>query len=236
MRPRTLFRLAAATLLLAACQSESYKISGTAEGFANGDTIHLTVDPVEGKPLMSTVVSDGHFEFKGEVDSMTMCFIYSAKDMSVAQAFFLEPATIDVKLSPVAGASRVSGTRVNDALQALNDSALVFQKELEQVSTRLGMEPGITPTEEQQRQVEEALQASYAKLTQHIYETARKNIDNELGYLLTTDYNGISDEQRLSLINNMPIKIRQRPDVRELEEALKRGGGQREAEEAEKSE
>ena len=71
--------------------------------------------------------------------------------------------------------------------------------------------------------MESAIQESYAKLTRHIYETARKNIDNELGYLLATDLNGITDEQRLTLINNMPVRLRQRPDVKELEEALKHG-------------
>ncbi len=85
----TTIRLAAATLLFAACQSDTYKIAGTAEGFADGDTIHLTTDPVEGKPQVSTVVRDGHFELTGQVDSMTMCFVYSAKDMAVGQAFFL---------------------------------------------------------------------------------------------------------------------------------------------------
>ena len=223
MRLRPILRLAAAILLFAACQSDSFKIEGTAEGFADGDTIHLTTDPQEGKPLMSTVVKGSRFEFTGQADSMTMCFIYSAKDMSVAQAFFLEPATIKVKLSPVAGASRVSGTRVNDALQTLNDSAFVFQKEVEQLYALMGLEPGVTPTEEQDKQLESTIQESYAKLTRHIYETARKNIDNELGYLLATDLNGITDEQRLSLINNMPVRMRQRPDVRELEEALKHG-------------
>ena len=174
MRLRPILRLAAAILLFAACQSDSFKIEGTAEGFADGDTIHLTTDPQEGKPLMSTVVKGSRFEFTGQADSMMMCFIYSAKDMSVAQAFFLEPATIKVKLSPVAGASRVSGTRVNDALQTLNDSAFVFQKEIEQLYALMGQEPGVTPTEEQDKQLESAIQESYAKLTRHIYETARK--------------------------------------------------------------
>ncbi len=223
MKPLHILRLAAATLLFAACQSDSFKIKGTAEGFTDGDTIHLTTDPQEGKPLMSTAVKDSRFEFTGQTDSMAMCFIYSAKDMSVAQAFFLEPATIEVKLSPVAGASRVSGTKVNDALQTLNDSAFIFQKEIEQLSVLMGLEPGVTPTEEQDKQLEQALQESYTKLTRHIYETARKNIDNELGYLLVTDLNGITDEQRLTLINSMPARLRQRPDVRELEEALKQG-------------
>ena len=110
---------------------------------------------------MSTAVKDSRFEFTGQTDSMAMCFIYSAKDMSVAQAFFLEPATIEVKLSPVAGASRVSGTKVNDALQTLNDSAFVFQKEIEQLSVLMGLEPGVTPTEEQDKQLERLPHCDY---------------------------------------------------------------------------
>ncbi len=84
MKPLHILRLAAATLLFAACQSDSFKIKGTAEGFTDGDTIHLTTDPQEGKPLMSTAVKDSHFEFTGQTDSMAMCFIYSAKDMSLS--------------------------------------------------------------------------------------------------------------------------------------------------------
>ena len=219
----TTIRLAAATLLFAACQSDTYKIAGTAEGFADGDTIHLTTDPVEGKPQVSTVVRDGHFELTGQVDSMTMCVVYSAKDMAVAQAFFLEPTTITVKLSPVPGASRVSGTKVNDALQTLNDSAFAFQKEIELLSETMSHELGATPTEAEQQEVERVLQASYERLTRHILKTAQENIDNELGFLLTTDNNGITDEQRLALINSMPPQMRQRPIIKELEEALKRG-------------
>ena len=59
--------------------------------------------------------------------------------------------------------------------------------------------------------------------TGHCWQCFCKNIDNELGYLLVTDLNGITDEQRLTLINSMPPRLRQRPDVRELEEALKQG-------------
>ncbi len=223
MRFRTILRLAAATILFAACQSDSYKISGTAEGMADGDTIHLITDRIEGKPMMSTVVKDGRFELAGKVDSMTMCIVCSAKDQSVAQAFFLEPGSIDVRLSQVPGASRVSGTKVNDALQALNDSAFAFQKKGEQLYARLGLEPGTPPTAEQSQIIEKELQKGYTSLTQYLYDTARKNIDNELGYLLTTDYNGITDELRLTLINNMPKRFRLRPDVKELEAALKQG-------------
>ena len=223
MTIKTISRLATAILLFAACQSDSYKIAGTAEGFADGDTIHLTTDPVEGKPEVSTVVKDGRFEMTGQVDSMTMCFVYSAKDMAVAQAFFLEPATITVKLSQVPGASRVSGTKVNDALQTLNDSAFAFQKEIELLSESMSHELGATPTEAEQQEVEKVLQASYTRLTQQILKTAQANIDNELGFLLVTDNNGITDEQRLSLINSMPPRMRQRPILKELEAALKSG-------------
>ena len=221
MNIKTISRLVAAAFLFAACQSDTYKIAGTAEGFADGDTIHLTTDPMEGRPMVSAVVHDGHFELTGRVDSMTMCFVYSAKDMAVAQAFFLEPATITVKLSQVPGASRVSGTKANDALQALNDSAFVFQKEIEMLSESMSHDLGATPSEAEQKEVEKVLNTNYERMTRNILKTAKENIDNELGFLLTTDNNGLTDEQRLVLINSMPPKMRQRPIVKELEEALK---------------
>jgi len=108
--------------MLASCQSNSYTISGTAEGLSDGDTLFVTSDLLTGIPSDTLIIKDGKFETKGEVDSTALCMVYSAASNEINAAFFLEPGTINIKLTEQPGGSRVSGTHCNDQWQTLNDS------------------------------------------------------------------------------------------------------------------
>ena len=50
--------LAAAGIMLAACQSDSYKINGECDLLSNGDTIFITYDFSSGKPFAHSVVNE----------------------------------------------------------------------------------------------------------------------------------------------------------------------------------
>ena len=68
---KTIMGLAIAALTMTACSSNSFKVKGVAEGFADGDTILVMSDsPV---PLDTIIVKDGRFEWGGEVDSVFVC-------------------------------------------------------------------------------------------------------------------------------------------------------------------
>ena len=69
--------------LLASCQSNSYKISGTVEGLPDGDTIFVTSDLETGAPNDTLIVKKGKFELQGEVDSTALCLVYSASNNEI---------------------------------------------------------------------------------------------------------------------------------------------------------
>ena len=53
--------LTAAGIMLAACQSDSYKINGECDLLSNGDTIFITNDFSSGKPFAHGIIKDGKF-------------------------------------------------------------------------------------------------------------------------------------------------------------------------------
>ena len=60
---------------LTACQSNTYQVTGTIEGAADGDTLFLTSDMEMATPCDTIIVEDGAFYFSGEVDSVRLHMI-----------------------------------------------------------------------------------------------------------------------------------------------------------------
>ena len=206
-------------LMLASCQSNSYKLSGTAEGLPDGDTLFITNDLETGVPNDTLIIKDGKFERKGEIDSTALCMIYSVSNNEINAAFFLEPGTINIKLTEQPGGSRVGGTKCNDQWQTLNDSVMTIGKEINRIAEHIYANN--LPEEEQQKGMEqmERLNQRFAAL---VVKTAEKNIENEFGYFLLTYYPEelIDNENRARLIKELPSEMRQRPAIKQLEEYI----------------
>ena len=209
------------TLLLGltACQSNSYKINGTTEGLADGDTLYLTRDMQTGEPSDTIVIKDGEFSLKGETDTTALCMIYSAKRNEINAPFFLEPGTISIHLTQQPGASRVGGTDCNEEWQELNDSVMVIGKEINKIAEHVYA--GNLPKEEQDKgmaQIEQ-LNKRFAAL---VVKKAEENVDNEFGYFLLTYYPAelIDNATRAKLIKKMPEELRRRPAIKEVEKAI----------------
>ena len=114
-------------ILMVGCQSQTYKLMGTAEGLADGDTLLLTADMVNGTPSDTIIMKDNTFTFKGTADQETaLCMVYCAKRNEINAAFIREPGEITIHLSATPGASRVGGTPCNNEWQRLNDSVMVI--------------------------------------------------------------------------------------------------------------
>ena len=205
--------------LLASCQSNSYKISGTVEGLPDGDTIFVTSDLETGAPNDTLIVKKGKFELQGEVDSTALCLVYSASNNEINAAFFLEPGTIKIQLTEEPGGSRVSGTRCNDQWQMLNDSVMSIGKEINRIAEHIYSNN--LPEEEQKKGMEQIdrLNQRFGAL---VIKTAEKNIDNEFGYFLLTYYPEelIDNENRARLIKELPSEMRQRPAIKQLEQQI----------------
>lgn len=204
---------------LTACQSSSYQVNGTIEGAADGDTLFLTADLQTGLPSDTIIVKDGKFSLSGEVDSVHLCMVYSAKRNELQQALFLEPGTIKVQIAETPGASRVGGTLCNDEWQLLNDSVMSIGKEINRIAEHIY---GNTVTEEEQQKGMEQIDKLNKRFSDMVVKTCEKNIRNEFGYFLLTYYPDelIDLQTRGRLIKLLPENMRKREQIRVMEERL----------------
>ena len=209
-------------ILLVGCQSQTYKLMGTVEGLADGDTLLLTSDMVNGTPSDTIIIKDNTFTFKGTADEETaLCMVYSAKRNEINAAFIREPGEITIKLSETPGASRVGGTPCNNEWQRLNDSVMVIGKEINRIAEHIYANN--VEQEEQERGMDEIekLNQRFAKV---VVETTEKNIGNEFGYFLLTYYpeDLIDNDTRLRLIEKLSDERRQRDAIKQIEASIRR--------------
>ena len=214
MNIKSFIIMTAAGILLAACQSNTYRIKGTVEGADNIDTLYLTTDFQTGNPNATLLVKGGKFELEGEADSTYFCLIYS-KDQTMSVPLFIEPGTIKVKLAG-ASDSRVGGTAINDEWQRMNDSIMLVGKEINSIAEKIYANENATE-EEQQKTIEQIdrLNQRFGEIVQRFTE---RNIKNELGYFLLTSYpeDIIPNKERMRLIKMMPEKMRQRSVIQQM--------------------
>jgi thiol-disulfide isomerase/thioredoxin len=218
MRPNLLLILSVLTLTFTACQSKTYRISGTVKG-ADGDTLYITTDMATGKPMSKTVVSEGHFTLEGETDSALMAVIYSKTRENINTPFFLEPgADISITLSETPGEHRIGGSNLNNKLQVLNDSMMTYGKEINRIAEHV-YGSAVNEKEKQDGM------AKIEQLTSNFKKCAavfmRENIDNEFGFFLLTNYQDIvSNEELGQLVKQMPDRLRQRKEIKSIEQSL----------------
>lgn len=127
---KLVYLLAVGSLAFTACNnSPAYKVSGTVEGLADGDTIYLQeYKNGDWVKLDSTTVAGGAFTFTGRQDTATNCFIIYAKDGKRNRAdFFLENGNITVALGEE---NKIGGTANNDVYQQFKDNFIAMSKEM----------------------------------------------------------------------------------------------------------
>ena len=121
--------LVISTLGFAACSDgNSYKVIGTVEGAADGDTVYI--QEVVGRDLLKTdtaIIISGKFSFNGKQDSTVNRYITYAKgNNQYITDFFLENGNINVNLGPD---SKVAGTPTNNTYQSFKDKMNTLQEE-----------------------------------------------------------------------------------------------------------
>ena len=208
--------------LLYSCQPKqgsNYTLSGTVADMADGDTLYLLSGLSESTRFDTLLVRQGRFHAEGFVDEPSLCFLYNARSQAIISPFFLEPGVIDINYSSSSGDGSVSGTVMNDALQALNDSVLGYGNQMSAVMTSMY---GESPTKSEQQSALSRLDTLTLRKNQYLYLAAEQNITNELGYAILTyfDDDSFSREQRQSLISQLPASMRSRPCIQEMEQAL----------------
>lgn len=210
--------LAVAGVMLAACQSDSYKIAGECSGMNDGDTIFITNDFATGKPFANGIVKDGRFSVEGTIDTPTLCIAYSKSGLSTT--FFVEPGTIDIKLINTAKA-KVGGTPMNDKWQTVMDSTRLIGTEMDRIGQFIYSSQGtISPEEKAEAMARiEKLQGRFAAF---IKRYAEENISNQFGMFMLLYYQELfSPEDLLSLASKLPAELQNTPDMQKLVSEMK---------------
>jgi len=209
----------AAASILSSCYSHSYQVSGVAEGIADGDTLFFTTDLTEGVPMDTIVVKDGKFSYEGDADSIQLAMIYAANMHQANVQYFTEPGTITIKLSAMPGTSRVGGTPCNNEWQLLNDSVVVFGKEINRIAEHIYAN---NVDEDEQKTGMKKIDEINARFAQMLIRTAERNIQNEFGYFILTYYpdDYITPDTQERLIEQLPEQFRQRKQIKDLQAAI----------------
>ena len=208
--------LAIASVALASCQQNSYKILGTAEGYQDGDTLFMS--GIDANPTDTIIVEKGKFKLKGKADSVELGIIFSQKNPDDAVLFFKEPGTIQLMLTGDPMTSHVAGTAANDGMQELTTQANEYEAQILKLSEAF---IDTMLNDEKRQSIVSEFTKIQKELTHLFYRAAEKNIDNEFGFFAITNLvpNMEPDKVR-SLIAKMPERFRCRPQVKELESMI----------------
>lgn len=212
--------MALAGMTFVACQSNTYKVSGSIEGANDGDIVYLTSDLNNGTPKDSAVVKNGKFSFSGTTDSTTFSMVYAKKEISLNVPFFVEPGNISLTIAKEPDKRKTYGTDTNNKWQMMNDSTMLIGKQMNQIASYVYQHK--LESEEQAAEMAKInrLQEQYDK---YVTELATKNIDNEFGYFLVTYFtpDTFTPDGQLQLLKKLPQDKRNRPEVAKLEARLK---------------
>ena len=211
---KKLLSLAAIALILcvAACQNAGYKVSGTATGAEDGDTVILA--DVRGMfdvdTLQTVLVKNGKFLFTGTQDSAAMRYVIWKSnvnpDLSIATRIALANAEITVKLDTAENTvAEISGTPANDAMTALGKTEFEMNKNAEAI---FGVLQDANATDEAKANAEKQLNQLQSKMIDLYTEFIRNNINNIAGVDYLTQYASILDDAKVSeLIAAVPAEL-----------------------------
>ena len=209
------YLFAAGTMALAACSSDpAYKISGTVEGIADGETIYL--QEAKGRELIkldSAVVANGAFTFNGRQDAAVNRYItYTpAEGKRIMADFFLENGNITVALGEE---SKIAGTPNNDIYQAYKTESAALNKEIMAMYEKGKAEE---MTDEQKAEMEKALEGLYNKQNDLIYNTIDANITNPVGiHLWPGNSYSMELEQLQALAAKVPAEYKSNERIAKL--------------------
>lgn len=135
---RILF-VALATVLLAACGKDSYKIKGEIAGIEDGTVVTLSIVDYDGLvDLDSAVVKGGKFTITGKTDTADIAVItYLREDILQGCQFFLERGNIEILVDAETGNQHIAGTPNNDAFQKFYDDSEVFEDEATELEDKI---------------------------------------------------------------------------------------------------
>ena len=202
MKKILFFATLALMLCVAACQTGGYKVTGTATGAEDGDTVILADvrGMFEVDTLETVLVKNGQFVFTGVQDSAAMRYVIwksnANPDLSIATQIALENGNITVKLDTAENTiAEVGGTPANDAMTELGKLEFAMNKEAEKAYGAL-QDP--EATDEAKSEAEKALNEVQNKMIAAYTDFIEKNITNIAGVTYLTQYASVLDDAKVS--------------------------------------
>ena len=183
MSNKLFYGLAVAGIMLCSCQSDRYQINGFARQLKQGDTICIVLENDPKRLLGLAIVDQGRFYLTGTTETSRFCKAYLNRMKDCNASFLLEPGTIALELNLPPKPSRVSGTKLNNQWQQLNDSIQRMGSELFKLATRKD-----TCNEATHRARLQAIDSLHRRMSACIENTARRNADNPLGQYIEENY------------------------------------------------
>lgn len=191
----------AITLLSASCSDKGksgYKIVGTVEYAAEGDTVFLeSIENMEVIRLDSAIIRNGTFTFEGRQDSIVSRYlscVTASEAFSIP--FFLENGRIEVKMENES--ESVTGTPTNDIYQEIRSKMAELLHKMNEIDR------DSTLTEEEAETRMDQAEREYA-IT--LKEAVKKNIANPVGiFLFKEQYFENSLAENQALFRQIPSK------------------------------
>jgi len=223
-----IFRLTTISFLLMACQSNTFKIKGHVKGLTKNDTLVLTnneLSAINGDISQGERIvldENGNFEYEGSADSVEECVLYNPKNEYNYYTFYREPgAKLEMNLytGPVLeDYNYITGTKLNNALTTITNKIETLQKNIGKIAKGSNIKD--LTTNERNR-----IENTNQQIKTIIIHAINDNIKNELGYKFITNYGfgwDINDKVIFSLIQNLPDKMRQRPEIKKIISELRK--------------
>lgn len=191
----------AITLLSASCSDKGksgYKIVGTVEYAADGDTVFLeSIENMEVTRLDSAIIRNGTFSFKGRQDSTVARYLSCMTATDVFSIpFFLENGHIEVKMK--SGNESVTGTPTNDIYQEIRSKMAEIMNKMNEIYS------DSTLTEEVAEEKMDQMEREYTIAQK---EAVKKNIANPVGvFLFKEQYFENSLAENQALFRQIPPK------------------------------
>ena len=204
--------LFAAAAVFAACNNgtNGYKITGTVEGAADGDTVYL--QKVQGRQFVkidTAVIQNGKFSFEGVQDTAAYRYVtyQEGSERGLAIDFFLENGNIQIKLTSGQGeqTDAATGTPNNDAYQAIRVETDKLNREMMAIYQSMA---DTTLTDEQRQEKAKAMEALEEKQMDVVKKGIQTNITNAAGIsLLKQNYYALTLEELDPLMSQIPAEF-----------------------------
>ena len=207
------YLLMAGGLILTACNNEpAYKISGTIENVADGETVYL--QEMQGRDMVildSAIVKNGTFTFKGRQDSTVYRYI-TYQPQELWADLFLENGNILVKLGEE---SQATGTPNNDIYQGFKDKFVTYNQEMGELYQKARTDS--TLTNEQREELMKQIETKDAEAMDMVYNTIAANIANPVGIYLLPNYAAAFDlEKQAALADQIPAEYKSNERIARL--------------------